>query len=401
MVTLETDRIGSQLQQSSRRQDPRGASSARCASIATTGDGARLALALKPEQVGQIPADVTARLLPKTLFGEKYVDLVAPGGRRRRADPRRRDVIRQDRTTVAIELEKVLDDLLPLLRTVQPAKLNGHAQRPGHRPRGPRRPARREPRARRPVPHASSTRTCPPSRRTSPAWPTWPSTYAVAAPDLVRAATALITTNSTIVEKQDAAEGALRGVRRVSPTPTADFLAGQRRPDHPGGPRQPPQPRGLREVRARVPLPGHGAGQLRCRSIDGACKDDTFHITLEITSQRDGYQPGEEPACGEKRGPDCCGLPDPLGSQANPRVPGRPSTTAPTGGGNGASSALPSAFLGRSGAGIADVDSGLAGTEEEQQVVAALLAADRRRAVCHHDPAARGRCCGGAVVSQR
>jgi phospholipid/cholesterol/gamma-HCH transport system substrate-binding protein len=70
------------------------------------------------------------------------------------------------------------------------------------------------------------------------------------------------------------------------------------------------------------------------------------------------------------------------------------------GGGNGASSALPSAFLGRSGAGIADVDSGLAGTEEEQKVVAALLSADGG------GPSAittllAGPMLRGAVVSQR
>ena len=28
--------------------------------------------------VGLIPANVTARLLPKTLFGERFVDLVSP-----------------------------------------------------------------------------------------------------------------------------------------------------------------------------------------------------------------------------------------------------------------------------------------------------------------------------------
>lgn len=44
------------------------------------GTKATLDIALKPEHVAHIPSDVHARLLPKTLFGEKYVDLVAPRG---------------------------------------------------------------------------------------------------------------------------------------------------------------------------------------------------------------------------------------------------------------------------------------------------------------------------------
>ena len=47
------------------------------------------------------------------------MDLVA----RRRRPIRAGDVIGQDRTTVAIELERVFEDLLPLLRTVRPEKL--------------------------------------------------------------------------------------------------------------------------------------------------------------------------------------------------------------------------------------------------------------------------------------
>ena len=58
--------------------------------VRTTGDGAVLELALKPDMTGLIPRDVRARLLPKTLFGEKFVALVAPGRAQRRAAARRR-----------------------------------------------------------------------------------------------------------------------------------------------------------------------------------------------------------------------------------------------------------------------------------------------------------------------
>ncbi|WP_157598584.1 MlaD family protein, partial [Phycicoccus sp. Root101] len=122
-VTLLTDRIGSQLQAASDVK-LRGLIVGEVRSIRTTGNGASLELALKPEMATLIPANVSARLLPKTLFGERYVDLVSPaaGGKGRAiADG---DTIGQDRSSVAIELEKVFADLLPLLRAVKPEKLS-------------------------------------------------------------------------------------------------------------------------------------------------------------------------------------------------------------------------------------------------------------------------------------
>ena len=91
--------------------------------ITSTGDGARLELALRPDQLPLLPADVSAQLLPTTLFGERYVALVLPS----RPGPARlaeHAVIPQDRSANAIELERVLADLLPLLQAVQPHKLS-------------------------------------------------------------------------------------------------------------------------------------------------------------------------------------------------------------------------------------------------------------------------------------
>ncbi|HEX5407716.1 MAG TPA: MCE family protein [Pseudonocardiaceae bacterium] len=90
--------------------------------ISSTGDGARLELAIQPGQVHRLPANVSAELLPTTLFGERYVDLVLPAD----PDPRRLttgSVIGEDRSQDAIELQKVLSDLLPMLTAVQPQKL--------------------------------------------------------------------------------------------------------------------------------------------------------------------------------------------------------------------------------------------------------------------------------------
>ena len=85
------------------------------------GDGATLTLGIKPDKIKSIPANVTAALLPKTLFGEKYVDLNIP------SDPASTSLAAGDRieeTELPIEVERVLNDLYPLLRTVQPAELS-------------------------------------------------------------------------------------------------------------------------------------------------------------------------------------------------------------------------------------------------------------------------------------
>jgi len=121
MVTLMAARIGNQLQNSSDVKI-RGLIVGEVRSITSTGNGASIEMALQPDQVAGIPVNVSARILPKTLFGERYVDLVIP------SDPSSKaiaegDTISQDRTVVAIELERVFDDLLPLLRTVKPEKL--------------------------------------------------------------------------------------------------------------------------------------------------------------------------------------------------------------------------------------------------------------------------------------
>jgi phospholipid/cholesterol/gamma-HCH transport system substrate-binding protein len=85
-------------------------------------EGATIELAMKPETLPRIPKDVTALLIPKTLFGERYVQLSIPKGSTKDSIGAG-DVIRQDRSTNAIELEKVFDDLLPVLKAVQPQKL--------------------------------------------------------------------------------------------------------------------------------------------------------------------------------------------------------------------------------------------------------------------------------------
>src|SRR4051794_34560351 len=121
-VTLKTDTAGNQLQEASDVK-VRGVIVGEVREVRADLDGASIELAIAPEHLGQIPADVTARLLPKTLFGERFVSLVPPENPSSRplADG---DVIGQDRTENAIELQRVIDDLLPLLQAVPPQQLS-------------------------------------------------------------------------------------------------------------------------------------------------------------------------------------------------------------------------------------------------------------------------------------
>lgn len=91
--------------------------------VTSNGRVATLQVALNPADTALIPSNVTAMILPETLFGEKYVQLVAPASPS--ATPiAAHAVIGQDETKTAIETGRVFTDLVPLLKAVQPVKLD-------------------------------------------------------------------------------------------------------------------------------------------------------------------------------------------------------------------------------------------------------------------------------------
>jgi phospholipid/cholesterol/gamma-HCH transport system substrate-binding protein len=121
-VKLETDKVGNQLAVLGDVK-VRGMQVGEIRKITPTGDGAELELAIDPAKVDLIPRNVTAQFIPKTLFGDRYVALQipqTPAPQHLRAG----DVIQQDKSTKAVELEAALDHLLPVLQAVQPEKLS-------------------------------------------------------------------------------------------------------------------------------------------------------------------------------------------------------------------------------------------------------------------------------------
>lgn len=91
-----------------------------------TADGAdpsvRIDLRIDERHAGEIPAQVTARVLPATVFGTTYVDLVRPRGER--GTLRAGAVIEQARDAETLELQDTLDSSYRILTAVEPAELS-------------------------------------------------------------------------------------------------------------------------------------------------------------------------------------------------------------------------------------------------------------------------------------
>ena len=305
-IKLEADSLGNQL-------DPRadvklrGLLVGEVRAVHADGRKATLDIALKPQYVEYIPSDVHARLLPKTLFGEKYVDLVPPA--RSSARPiRAGDVITQDRTRVGIELQQLMNDLLPLLRTVQPGKLNAtlSAFATALEGRGDRigdNLTRVEAYLHRLNPHLPSL-TEDFARLADVA-----EIYGDAAPDLMNILRNTVTTSRTLVEQRDDLASALTTTAAAAGTAN-DFLDAN-------GDRLITLGRVSRptlELFARYSpeYPCLLAGLVHEeQASEQAFRGGTMHITLEVVRQQGAYEPGEEPRFGDRSGPDCRDLPNP------------------------------------------------------------------------------------------
>jgi phospholipid/cholesterol/gamma-HCH transport system substrate-binding protein len=120
-VTLDAPAIGLQMPE---RADVkiRGVIVGEVLGFSATAEGTKVKLGIDPSQMHTIPSNVTGSIVPKTLFGEKYVSLVIPHDNPSPTPLQPGATITH--TNVPVEVQKVLADLYPLLRTVQPADLN-------------------------------------------------------------------------------------------------------------------------------------------------------------------------------------------------------------------------------------------------------------------------------------
>lgn len=124
-VTVMAERTGLQL---AKFGDVRmhGALVGNIQKIESTGKQAKITLSLRPEAARNIPADVSVEIMPTTLFGRKYVQLVPPAGDivAGAAKLKNGSVIPASRVTTNVELQSIMANLFPLLRSIKPADIN-------------------------------------------------------------------------------------------------------------------------------------------------------------------------------------------------------------------------------------------------------------------------------------
>ena len=312
-VTLESSSIGLQL-------PPRADVKLRGVIVGevldfhpTDAGAATIELGIYPSETNSIPSNVTAEIVPKTLFGEKYVSLLIPDNAS--STPIRvGDTIEQGE--VSIEVEKVLSDLFPLLRAVAPADINRTltAIATALEGRGTKIGENLE------ILDAYLKRINPQIpdivedlRLTAEV----SNVYADVMPQIAEILRNSVTTGDTFVEKDAAAHQLFDDVSAFSDSATSFFEANGDNLILLGD---------LSETQTR--LFAKYAPEYPClmKGIVNAAKRQaetfrgfTLHINLEtLPNQPRAYDPGDTPVNGETRGPNCVGLPAPSDTQARP-----------------------------------------------------------------------------------
>jgi phospholipid/cholesterol/gamma-HCH transport system substrate-binding protein len=122
MVTIKADKAGLQL---AKFGDVRrhGALVGHVRDIGNDGKQAVIKVALVPSAAKNIPENVSIEILPTTLFGQKYISIMDPT-HPSQASLSNGDVIPASRVHTNVELQKILADLFPLLRSIRPADLS-------------------------------------------------------------------------------------------------------------------------------------------------------------------------------------------------------------------------------------------------------------------------------------
>ena len=306
MVTVEADRIGNQLTRGADVK-ARGMLVGEVRAVTSNGAGATISLALNRDAVSALPSDLRAQMIPKTLFGEKIVDLVLDDASTARP-LRDGDVISQDRSTTARETAEALDHLLPLLQTLKPVQLSTTLNALSATLRG-RGTALGE----------NLVLVDDYLRKINPELPTLRADFAGLADfgDTVTRSTtdlaALLDNSSFLGRSLVDQEQALTNFLTSTTTAAGELddlltnnetrlirLAADSLPS-------------LQVYQRYAPgfaclLKGLQQQSLEGEKVFGGLQPG-LHITLEVVRDQGGYRPGEEPVYGEDAGPTCVGLP--------------------------------------------------------------------------------------------
>jgi phospholipid/cholesterol/gamma-HCH transport system substrate-binding protein len=363
-VTLKADHTGAQILDGAEVK-MRGVVVGDVRSITSDGKTATLRLALNPTAATQIPANVNARLLPKTLFGERYVALMPPDGRSTGA-LHSGAVISQDRSSAAIEVEKVLDDVLPLLQTIQPDKLAATLGALSEALRG------NGDRIGQDLVAADTYLTAlnkemPTIRDDVRKLAGVLNTYDGAMPDLLSILRDATVTANTVTNQRTQLASFLAETTNAADV-TRTFL------DNHGdqliqlGSVSRPVLELLAEYAPEYPCVTHGLVTLQPK-LEKVFSGGRMHITIEVTQNNGKYLPGQdEPVYGAKNGPDCRGLPGPPVPAPEVFINDGYDTSA-----NRTSAKLPVGIP--AGAPAPNPAMGVAGTAEERDLIKPLIGA--------------------------
>ncbi|MBO0828055.1 MAG: MCE family protein [Streptosporangiales bacterium] len=307
MVTVDAQTVGTQLDVGGDVK-VRGVLVGEIRQITSNGSHARIHLALDPAQAKHIAESTTARFVPKTLFGERYVELESttdPGGPHIESG----DVVPEDRSAAAVAVNRVLDDLLPVLRTLRPAQLSATltAMAQALSGRGARlgeNLARLDAYLARLNPHL------PALRHDVKAMAAVADQYRQVVPDLAATLRNVSTTAATVTAKQDTLRAFLASTAAFADTATGFLSADEARLIAVG---QVNRPTLALLARYAPEYPCLLAGLAKSdKAIGKTFAHNRLHITMEVIKARPPYQPGvDAPQWTDKRGPGCYGLPNP------------------------------------------------------------------------------------------
>jgi phospholipid/cholesterol/gamma-HCH transport system substrate-binding protein len=310
-VTLKTSKIGLQLPV---RADVkiRGVIVGEVLETRADSDGAEVVLGLYKDHTDSVPADVTGSIVPKTLFGEKYVSLIPAGSSSEPIEPG----ATIERTQVATEVEEVLSDLYPLLRAVQPADLNMtlNAIATALEGRGDQ--------------LGDNLETVDSYlKRLNPQIPALvedlrltaqvSDIYADVLPEVGTILANTVTSTTTLEDRETQLTALFTNVSNFSDS-ARTFLDDNEDNLIRLGEVSAAQLRVLSRYSTEFPCLLKGivkAGEYQAEAFRGF----TLHIVLEtLPNQPRPYGPQDKPELGEDRGPSCINLPNPPGSQSNP-----------------------------------------------------------------------------------
>ena len=307
MVTVMADRAGLQL---GRFGDVRfhGALVGYVDNVASDGQGAKIRIALKPEAARGIPSDVSAQILPTTLFGQNYVEFFPTKGAPVTSPMRDGSVIPASRVMTNVELQRILADLYPVLRAIDPADVNATLYALSHAFQGKGEDIGQTLETL--STYLGTMNSHLPQLKTDlRLLADVADTYEKAAPDLIETLEHVTVTSRTIKSKDDELEAALSGltglakITRVTLAENKKLLIAQTRSGK-------PLLKLLATYSPEFPCLFQGIA-LQIPNTKNVFRPDIIHQTLELGApQRVAYTAEDAPAFGEiGHGPWCLGLP--------------------------------------------------------------------------------------------